>query len=200
MKKFWGYLTQHPYVLMVLACMLCLALGVGIGRYATPAKVVEKEKIVTVTKTDEKEKTQTHTTINQTHDEQKDKKIHRVVVETKHPDGTSTKTTTEDINNTDDTHDAQVKTEIKYVDREVVKWQDRIVDKESKQLKGPDWHVYAGVGVSIPHYLGQPDVGVPGLQGWVVQAGAERRILGPVWGGVFLNTQGTIGITLGGVW
>jgi hypothetical protein len=117
---------------------------------------------------------------------------------TKAPDGTTTTKTTDDTdtntgtNETTNTDSTVTRTETKYV--------DRIVEREKKVLQQPDWRAYVGAGVAIPTFLGQQQIGVPGLQGFVIQAGVDRRIIGPFWMGLFGNTQGTLGLNLSAVW
>lgn len=194
-KSFFGTGAGRWLALVLLALVL-FGGGYGVGRWAQPAKIVEKT--VTVEKVVEKttEKTEDHTQVNASHDTSDDKKIHRVTVEVKKPDGTTTTTKTEDISSDKDTHDKSVTTEVKYVDRVVEKWQDKIVTKEVEKLAQPRWDVYAGVGVDVLHYLGQPQHGVPNMQGVVVQVGGDVRVGGPIWLGVFANTESVVGLNL----
>lgn len=66
--------------LKVLLVVISLAVSFAVGRFLTPVKTVVETKIVEVTKTDKKVDKETHTKTT--------------IVETKHPDGTVTKTTT----------------------------------------------------------------------------------------------------------
>ncbi len=191
--------NKHLWVLVLLAVAL-FGGGMATGRYMLPPQTIVTEKIHEVTKIQVVEKIKTEIQIVKVHDAQTQQKIHRTVVESKKPDGEATKTTTEDINVDSVVHDNTHDTEIKYVDRVVEKWQERIVEKEKRVLSQPDWSVYAGVGVDIPYYLGQGQHGIPGLQGFVVQAGIDRRILGPFWLGIFGNTEGVAGVNLRVTW
>ncbi len=196
----WNWIKSHPIVLAAVVGVGLFVAGYSTGRYALPAKVVITEKVheVIVEKQVVVIQTKTEIQVVKVHDAQVDQKVHRVVAETTNKDGSTTKTTTEDINidSVVHDHDQTNSTEIKYVDRIVEKWQDKIVEKVTTKLSQPDWSVYAGAGVSIPHYLGAGDIGVPGLQGFVIQAGVDRRILGPFWMGLFGNTQGVVGLNL----
>jgi hypothetical protein len=52
----------------------------------------------------------------------------------------------------------------------------------------------------VPHFLGQGDVGMPGMQGAVVTAGADRRVVGPLWLGAWGTSQGAVGLDLAMSW
>lgn len=200
LKNIWNWIKGNPIALAVVIGLALFVAGYSTGRYAVPAKVVVTEKVheVTVEKQVVVVQTKTEIQVVKVHDATKEQKIHRVVAETTNKDGSTTKTTTEDINvdSVVHDHDQTNSTEVRYVDKIVEKWQDKIVEKTTTKLAQPDWSVYAGVGISIPHFIGQGDLGVPGMQGLVVQAGVDRRILGPFWLGIFGNTQGVVGANL----
>lgn len=196
-SKARAYLGEHKGKIMwVLAALLLLLAGYGAGRYAQPAKVVEKERVVT--KVQEKIVYQDRVQEQKQVEQQVHVRKHKVTVTTKKPDGEQTTTTTEDTSNdaSKDTQDVRVE----YRDRVVEKVIQQTVTKEKVTTRQPRWSVHAGLGVSIPHYLGQPTIGVPGLQGWVVQAGADVRVVGPFWLGAWGNTQGTLGGELRFTW
>lgn len=184
---------NKSWLWLILVALALFGGGIAVGRFTLPAKVVitEKVKEVVVEKVVEKVKVETEVKVVKVYLKNEAQKIHRTVEEK--PDGT--KVTTEDINidsvvkeNTD-THS----TEIKFVDRVVEKWQEKIVEKTKTVLNQPNWSVFAGAGVNIPCMLGTPQPGVPGMACAVVQAGAERRVVGPFWLGVNGSTQGDVG-------
>lgn len=199
-----AWVSTHKKTVAIIGAVvlgvLLFGLGYGFGRYALPAKVVITEKVHEVEKIKLVEHTKTDVQIVKIHDQEQAQKIHRTIVEGIDPPGCRAKTTTEDINVDTVVHDNTEKTKVQYVDRTVEKWQDKIVEKEKLVLNQAGWMVHAGVGYSIPYALGQGSYGVPGLQGFVVQVGADRRIVGPIWFGVFGNTQGTLGVNLAGSW
>lgn len=188
----WNWFKVHPRIRLAIMLLIVFILGAGTSFYLKPAQVIEKEKIV------EKIKVQT-----QYQDKIVEKKVY-VAVEKKHetattttnthPDGTSTTTTTTTtdtntgVNETTDTTETHALTVTKYV--------DRIVEKEKQVLRQPDWRVSVGVGYAFAGLASQPEIGLPSMHGVVVQAGADRRILGPVFLGVSLNTQGTAFVNL----
>lgn len=188
----WNWMKAHPRLRAAIVLVIVFALGFGTSFYVKPAQVIEKEKIVEHIKTEVQYK-----------DKIVEKKVY-VAVEKKHeiatttvnthPDGTATTTTTtttdvnSGVNETTDTTATHVITETKYV--------DRIVEKEKQVLRQPDWRVGVGLGYSFATLAGQPEIGLPSMHGLVVQAGAARRILGPVFVGVSLNTQGTAFVNL----
>jgi hypothetical protein len=194
--------NKHWLSLILIAVAL-FGGGMAVGRYTLPAKVVTTEKVHEVVKDRivEVVKTEVRVVEVKIHDSKQAEKVHRVTVEGIDPPGCKSKTVTEDINIDTVVHDNTNtnSTEIKYVDRVVEKWQDRIVEKTKTVLNQPNWRVAAGAGVAIPYFLGQGSPGVPGLQGAVINVEADRRIIGPFWLGIHGNTQGVVGLNLSGV-
>lgn len=186
-------------VQLVLVAVVLFGGGFVTGRWAAPPQTVVTEKVKEVVKDRIVEKVKTEVQVVKVYLENKNEKIHRVVAEERRPDGTEIKTTTESIGIETVVHENTNSTEIKYVDKIVEKFIDRIVEKEKLTLKQPDWHVAAGVGVAIPYFLGQGSPGVPGLSGAVINAEVGRRVVGPFWIGIHGNTQGVVGLNLSGV-
>lgn len=175
-------LLNNKYVLSTLIAAVALVGGYFIGRYSTPAKVVEKEKIV------EKVVYQEKVVEKIVYVEKKNQKKRKETTTVERPDGTKeTKTVENEETNTDTNIN-------KDTTKEVIVYKDKIVEKEKLVLRGPDWRVSAGVGLSIPYHLGQPELGVPGMKSAVVQVELARRLAGPAWLNVWANTQGTLGI------
>jgi hypothetical protein len=146
------------------------------GRYTTPVKVQEKvvekvvvqEKIVTV----EVDKKNT--------DEDQKKDTHTVVVVVKKKDGSTITTETKDTHADDQKHEV----EIKYVDRVV----NRVVEKEVTVTKTidrilPQWSVTAKVGTTFNQL--KPSLAPPYFQPLLVGVDVDRRILGPIWFGMW---------------
>lgn len=197
-EKIKGF--NRGWLWLILVAVALFGGGVAVGRFTLPAKVVVTEKVKEVVKevVVEKVKTEVKVVVEKVYLKNEAQKIHRVVEEK--PDGT--KVTTENINVEsvvkENTNSNTV--EVKYVDRVVEKWQEKIVEKEKRVLNQPDWSVYAGVGVNIPTFLGHAQPGVPGMMGTVVDAGIDRRVVGPFWLGVYGTTQGDAGIKLRVTW
>ncbi len=192
LKKAFG----NRWVQLGTVGLLLLGLGYSFGRYAQPAKVIEKEKIVTQVVTKVEYQDRIVEKIVQV--KEKEQARHTETTTTKKPDGTETTTTVTDTK-TDtktDTNTDKSEEKIVYKDRVVT----QVVEKE-KIVEGakPSWRLGADVGLSIPStFLGDPQIGVPGLRGAVVGIGAERRIFGPLWFALRGNTQGTVSIGLAG--
>lgn len=191
--------NKHLWIIIVIAVAL-FGGGLAVGRFALPPKTVVTEKIHETTKTDVKVVTQTETKIVYVHDAQTQQKIHRTIVEGINPPGCVSKTTTEDINVDSVIHDNTNSTQIQYVDRVVEKWQDRIVEKTTTTLSQPNWSLGAGVGYDFTSIAGIGQHGIPGMKGLVVQADLSRRVLGPLYMGVFLNTELVAGVGLHVAW
>jgi hypothetical protein len=188
--------SRRPWLWAVVAALLLLLLGYGAGRYATPAKVVEKE--VVKTQLQDKIVYKDRIVTQKVLVEVAKRDTHTVTATTKKPDGTVTTTVTRDDHvdehKKDDTNTTETasKVETKVITQTVEKL--KIVQSQAS------WRVSAGVGVSVPHFLGQGDVGIPGMQGAVVTVGADRRIVGPLWLGVWGTTQGAVGADLAMSW
>lgn len=161
----------------------------AVGRYLTPDKVVvtEKVKVVEVEKTKWVEKVVEKAVVQKVYVENSNTRVHRETTETDKPDGSKEKKVTEDIG-----IDRTVNnTEIKWVDRvvekviekEVMKYQDRekVVLKESNKAQ---WMITANVGVD--KFSLTPNV--------VFGGEVHKRIVGPVWGGVWYMSNGSFGL------
>lgn len=183
----------------VVAVVLIFGAGTATGHWVTPPRTVVTEKVKEVEKQVVVVQTKTEIKTVYVHDKTQAEKVHRVVAETTNKDGTSTKTTTEDINVDTVVHDnTNTNTEtVKYVDRIIEKQVEKFTEK--KVLNAPDWRVAAGVGIAIPTFLGHEQVGIPGLQGAVIQVELDRRIIGPFFLGAWANSQGTLGLNISGV-
>jgi hypothetical protein len=178
--------------LVTLAALVLAGGGYATGRYVAPDKVVTKEKVVT--QIQEKVVVQTKTEVQVVHDVAIQKDVHIVRVETKAKDGTTTVTTTEDdksktqaqtkANATNATQ--QVVTKIVYQDREVTKTVERL---------RPQWSVSLQPGFSLgtSQYNLLSALPVTHVMANVV---VERRILGPVFMGVWGSSHADAGLSL----
>lgn len=161
-------LLKKPIVLIGLA----LLLGVAIGRYATPVRIktVEKEKIVTVVQKDTDKTTDKK---NTTHEQ-------IIKVKITHPDGTieEREETIKDAN------------QIVDVDLHTTTNTSTEIDKSKETIKDstkPNWLIAGTAGVSFANK------GLDSSYGIHVQ----RRILGPIFIGVYGNTTNQYGISAG---
>lgn len=196
----WEYIKSHKFIWMPLAGAALFVAGLLYGRFLTPPTTITKTDVKVVTTEKVVVQTETKVQVVRVTDQDLTKKLHKVTTEVTKPDGSKQKTTTEDLNTDDVIHEKETEVKVVTVHDTVEKWQDRIVKQEVKTLKYVDWRVHAGVGLSVPYYLGQPEIGVPGMRGTVVDVGVDRRIAGPFWLGLQGNTQGTVGLSLGATW
>lgn len=179
---------SNRYVQLVLVAILLAGGGYAFGRYGQPAKIIEKEKIVEKIVYQDKIVEKIVKVMVQ------DKNRHTETTTTKSPDGTTVTKIITDTKTDTKTDTSDNKTEEKVV------YKDRIVEKEKiVEASKPGWRVGAGIGLSIPStFLGEPQIGVPGLRGAVVEIGVDRRVIGPLWVGLHGNTQGTVTLGLSG--
>lgn len=185
---------RHKIAAAIGVLILC-ALSFSLGRFNREETVRVEERIVEVEKVVEKvvyrEKEETHV------DEKKDTKkvTKRVATEVTKPDGTTEKKTEEII----DEGTTESKVEIKYVDRvvEVEKVVEKLVEVEKKVKASqtlPDWRAGLTVGVNPLDIYEARAVSYGDL---ILGAEVQRRLVGPVYGGVWGMTNGTVGINIG---
>lgn len=192
-KGFWN--KNRNAIIVGIVALLLFPAGYLTGKFANPTKVVEKtviqeklvDKIVYQDKIVEKI----------VYVQAKKEKTHTETITVQAPDGTKTTKTSEDTSTDTDTKVDQDKKE------EVVKTEVKIVEKVVEKLKivesaRPGWRISAGAGVAIPVFLGHEQMGVPGLQGAVINAEVSRRVVGPFWAGLHANTMGVFGLSVGG--
>ncbi len=163
--------TWGRRIAYVLGSVGMLALGVAIGRFAIP-------KVVTVTKVEVREVTKIVKV--------KAKDIVRTTKTVTEPTPAGPKTTT-----TTETHS------VEHVDTNVATATETVGAKVvTSGGSRADWRVSALGGMLL-----LPRSGALPETSWLVGAGAERRIAGPIYGGVFAlggPKAGVIGITLSG--
>jgi hypothetical protein len=182
------------YKILIIAAILALftILGYEYGRHKTPAKVVTVTKTVTVDHDVIHTVTQVEKQVVYVQAQAKD--VHKVVVIDKKPTGEVVTTTTLQDNTkitTSDTSNKQVE-QNKMEDHVVYK--DREVTKTVINNVRPNWLFGANGGYNFG------DIGsnlIPGLPNKiVVGVSAAKRILGPVYGGVYLNSNEVAGVGL----
>jgi hypothetical protein len=171
--------VKRPILIGAAALALLLA-AYSAGRYATPAKVVTKNRFVEVEKVVERVRVET---VIQTVEVVK-KDVRTVTRWEKNPDGRVIVTKTEeDKTETKNEADTATKAEsVKVVEREKIVERLKIVES-----KRPDWLIGAQIGVK--------DVFAP-LNGTIYGATIDRRIIGSAYLGVWANTSGAVGVGL----
>lgn len=183
----YNWLKAHPNVRATIVILLVFLLGFGTAFYTHPAKIVEHTKIQTVTKTDIQYKDRIVT--QKVYVQAEKKHTHTETTTVKKPDGTAeTKVVTDenvDESKSNNTNTTDNKQEV------VTQVVTQTITKDKLVLNQPDWRLGAGVGYSFATLGGAPQIGLPGMKGLVVQVQADRRILGPVFVGLSLNTQWT---------
>lgn len=173
--------------ILAAAGIAAMLIGYAGGRATAPTKVVEKIK--TVEKTIEvaaKTKDETSVTTREADVRTVTRwKIRRV----ERPDGTVESTATSDLRTDSKTRgrDEETKreTEIRYVDRVVTQETVKVVEADR-----PMWAVEARIGSTYGRLTQEP----PGYGSFVYGGAVERRIIGPVWAGVYASSAGEVGL------
>jgi|ERR1700690_125895 len=178
--------------LIVAILFLFTTLGYEYGKHGVPAKVVTVTKTVTVDHNVIHTVTQVEKQIVYVKAEAKD--VHRVITVDKKPTGEVVTTTTVQDNTkiaTSDTVEKQ--TEQNKVEDHVI-YKDREVTKTVINNVRPNWLLGANGGYNFGN--GSSNL-IPGLPNKiVVGVSAAKRILGPIYGGVYLNSNEVAGINL----
>ena len=184
-KGFWN--KNRNAIIVGLVALLLFPAGYLTGKFANPSKIVEK------TVTQEKLVYQDKIVERVVYVQAKKEKTHTVTEVTEKPDGTKTTKTSEDTSTDTDTKVDEDKKE------EITKTEVKIVEKlKIIDSFRPGWRVSAGVGLAIPVFLGHEQIGVPGLQGAVINAEVSRRVVGPFWVNIHANTMGVLGLGVAG--
>ncbi len=162
----------------VLAVVVLLVGAFATGRYTVQATVVEKEKVVTV----EVEKVVTVEKVVEkkiyVYVEKKD--THTETVETKQPDGTVITKTVTDTKT--DTTASSVETKVDDKAVTTTSTETKVDDKSKTTTAKAEWRLRVDAGAGARFGTGQL---IPIL---VLGVGAERRIVGPFWMGVWAQT------------
>lgn len=167
-------------VLLAVSGLLLLASGVAIGRYTLPPKMVVTEKVkivetqvvVTQTKTEVKVvtvKDSAKSTSTQERIEQK-------------PDGTVITTkNTQETEKTNESSGTEIKNE-----GSTVAINQKIEEKEKIKIveNRPNWAIGLNGGYNLSNISGPP----------VLQLSIDRRIVGPIMGGIIISNKGFVGI------
>jgi len=151
--------TWGRRVLYVLGSVAMLALGVAIGRFAIP-------KVVTVTRTETKVEVREVVKVVRVKDRNVVKTTKTTTIPTPEGPKTVTETTTKVVERTDTNRDTNTHSDTAAVGNSVV----------TSGGGRADWRVSA---------LGGMLIAPSGEVSWLVGAGAERRIAGPVYGGLW---------------
>lgn len=177
-------------LVLILGAVAFSAAGYGVGRYTTPEKIVEKEKlrVVEVEKQVVVTQKEVEVKVVRVVEEKKDR-VTTTTIET-NKDGSSKTTITEKEKT--DTHLAEGTTtdskestsstteNSKETQKEVVK----VVENQ------PNWHVGVGVGTHIPRSFGEL---ATGIKPYVI-VDVQRRLVGSLYGGAWGTSDGTIGL------
>jgi hypothetical protein len=197
-----SFLKKHS---LALLCVAAVAGAFVLGRATAPVqvrtetKIVEKQTTVVEQKVDLNElKT---VVVRAASDTQKDVDTKKTVVINK--DGSKTITTeTVDKSKTSTAKSEDTKADIKQVKNtastSIVETQKTVV-VQPLRLSPPDWLVGVQAGVSLPGLVGTdpgpnyfPYIPTRTSLGLTI----DRRILGGVYGGIWINTRGEVGLGL----
>jgi hypothetical protein len=174
------------------------------GRFGQPAKVVTTEKVVTVAQTQTVTTVDTQRVLDAIADVKKTVKTHKVVVVDKKPTGETTTTITTD---SQASSDSQAQTQNKtntaaQTQQTQIIYKDREVTKTVTDQTRPGWSLELDPGIDFAALAGRttysllPSTGNPILHYTVIGASVQKRLFGPLYGGVWANTSGAGGLTL----
>jgi hypothetical protein len=188
-KKYWLHLV-------LLVAGLAGGIAIGWGFKPDVVKVEEKTQVVEVEKQVVVVQEKVRVEVVKVKDTQVVERWHREKTDETKPDGTRIVKEIEDRNVDSIVKEKENSTEVKVVEveKQVVVEKEVVKEKVVTPMLA-QWHVGALVGLT-PQFL--PTVGV---QNWVIGAEVERRIVGPVFGGVWgagtTTGQGMGGLKLG---
>jgi hypothetical protein len=148
-----------------------LLVGFGFGRFATPSKVVERDRIVETTRDTE---LTWHAYVGHTESKIETKTQWQTVTKWE-PGGTIIQTVQAVQDHTETAHTDTAQTDGKFTERVV----EKIVERERiVEAKAPDWLLGGKAGLRL-------DTGTPVYGGEVA-----RRIIGPVFAGAWVQASG----------
>lgn len=181
-------------VIALMASLLVVAFAWG--RHSAPEHVVTQVKTQTVTVTKDIVKTQVVHDVHVVHDVQTKTNTVVQVKWVTAPDGTKTVTeTATDQLLVNSTNNAKEQTTV--AQQKTSEAQRTVATEKTIAVNRalPRWSLALMPGAS----LGAPLVTIPGpVPHMVIGASLERRVFGPVFGGVWLSTSGAAGLTLRG--
>jgi hypothetical protein len=195
------------YAILAAVGVGLLVGGYATGRYAAPDKVVVTKEVQVVHEVQVVKTEDTEAVINALKSvvQNTQKNVHQVRTTVKAKDGTVTTTVTTDDKSKTDTQtktEGQTKTSTKTAEAtHVVDTQTQIVTKVVERNR-PDWKLSVMPGIEVGEALGRTPTYslLPGDQGVlkyvVVGVALERRLVGPLLGGVWANTHGAAGLML----
>jgi hypothetical protein len=183
-----------PYLPKLLPYLAVLVVGGGIGWTLKPSqvRVEEKLKVVEVIKEVVVTKESVRVEVVKVKDTQIVERWHREKTETKSPDGTIVKKEVEDrnINTEIHSHTQSETVKVVTVEKQIVVEKEKLIEKISTPVLA-QWHTGVLVGIN-PSLLPTPTV-----SSYFIGAEVERRIVGPVFAGLWVAGS-TTGQAFGG--
>lgn len=179
----FAWIKANPYkaVGILLAQLAVLATAFAFGRYTLPEKIVEK--LVTQEVVKEVIKTEIQVVEKKVYVKAQQSDVQTKIVYVEKPDGTKETTTViVDKTKTDEaSSQATVSTEVKVVEKEKLVYVEKLKLVENAKAQ---WHLGLRLGAGA---LIDPTAVSSPLMSFGLQA--ERRIVGPVWMGVWADTH-----------
>jgi hypothetical protein len=180
------------FIVIALICLLFSVFGYEYGRHKTPAKIVTVTKTVTLDHDVIHTVTQVQKEVIYVQQQAKD--VHRVVIVDKKPTGEVVTTTTvqDNTKTTTGTAAEQVKNQDKAEDHVVYK--DREVTKTVINNTRPEWILGLNGGYNLGNRSTNLVPIVPNKI--IIGASAQKHILGPIYGGINVNSNEVVGLNL----
>jgi hypothetical protein len=192
--------TKKVVAAVVVVAVLVVGAFAG-GRYSAPDKIVTRTEVKTVATDRVVTQVDTDKILDALKTLNVQKDVHVVRVVEKEKDGTTkVTTTTDDKSKSESSTQTQDKTqtETKKAEEKIV-YQDRVETKIVERTR-PQWGFTLQPGFDFAGALGHPSYSllpstIP-VQHLVIGVGLDRRILGPLSVGVWVNSAGVGGLNL----
>jgi hypothetical protein len=187
---FWRHRVK---IAVAIGLLLLSAFSFGLGRLMASERIEYREKVKVLTVEKEKVVFREKALETKTLDREKSGKTTRKTTEIERPDGTKEKTTEE----VTEEKEAEKQVQVRYVDR-VVEKQVEVVKEVEKEVEKivekplPDWRLSPMVGLNVPGVI---DAGLSDRQ-LVLGVEIQRRLIGPLSGGIWGLSNGAVGLSL----
>jgi len=179
--------------------VIVFGLGAAVGRFSLPVRVETREKIVEkkteqVTIVQEVDIKALLKTLRESEQRNNVVTVREIV---RLPNGTVTERTKTEDKTESKAKDSSESSTITHMANDMRLLREELKLKDSVKIVGRDtskWAVGAAAGYHLPTLAGQSGFNLVPVPGVVIGVHVSHKLLGPVWGGVWVNSMGTVGI------